>query len=147
MSVNHQTVRLARGRHRDPAFGVCVMELASMLADDPFSDRPPSASGVIAAFLRTYNDAIDDERRQDLYPLAALIVGTAGSLRVERGRSSRCLELASSLGAGPPGGRGGIESRSRRRRAWLRCRDPAAAVEEALAHVDGSTPADPQLYA
>jgi hypothetical protein len=41
------------------------MELASMLAEQPFSDRPQNASPVVGAFLRTYNDGLDDERRQD----------------------------------------------------------------------------------
>ena len=104
----HQTVRLAKGRHASPRLGVCVMELASMLAGDSFSDRPATASRVIAAFLRTYNDGIDDERRRDLYPLAALIVGTAGSRAVERERMSRCLEFARNLGAGAPTGRAAI---------------------------------------
>jgi hypothetical protein len=84
------------------------MELASMLAGESFSDRPASTSPVIAAFLRTYNDGVDDERRQDLYPLASLIVGTAGSRAVERERMSRCLEFACSLGAGAPSGRAAI---------------------------------------
>ena len=84
------------------------MELASMLAHEPFSDRPASASPVIAAFLRTYNDSVDDARRQDLYPLAALIVDTARGRRLERERASRCLEFARSLGAGAPAGRGAI---------------------------------------
>jgi hypothetical protein len=104
----HQTVRLARGRHRSPRFGDCVMELASMLAAQPFSDRPANASPVIGAFLRTYNDGIDDERRQDLYPLAASIVGSAGSRKLERERTSRCLEFARGLGAGAPAGRGAV---------------------------------------
>jgi hypothetical protein len=81
------------------------MELASMLAGEKFSDRPRTASPVIAAFLRTYNDGIDDERRQDLYPLAALIVGTAQGRKVERERASRCLEFARGLGVGTPTGR------------------------------------------
>jgi hypothetical protein len=105
---SHQTVRLAKGRHASPRLGVCVMELASMLAGDRFSDRPATASRVIAAFLRTYNDGIDDERRRDLYPLASLIVGTAGSRAVERERMSRCLEFALRLGAGTPTGRAAI---------------------------------------
>ncbi len=79
-----------------------------MLAGERFSDRPRTASRVIAAFLRTYNDGIDDERRQDLYQLASLIVGTAGGRSVERERMSRCLEFARSLGAGSPGGRAAI---------------------------------------
>jgi hypothetical protein len=43
------------------------MELASMLAGEPFSDQPKSVCPVVAAFLRGYNDAVDDETRQDLY--------------------------------------------------------------------------------
>jgi hypothetical protein len=81
------------------------MELASMLAHEPFSDRPETASPVIAAFLRTYNDGLDDELRQDLYPLAALIVGTAGSRSLEDERASRCLAFAEGLGYRLPSGR------------------------------------------
>jgi hypothetical protein len=87
---------------------VCVMELASMLSAEPFSDRPRNASPVIGAFLRTYNDGLDDERRQDLYELASLIVGSAGRCAVERERASRCLEFACRLGAGLPTGRGAM---------------------------------------
>src|SRR5918911_589891 len=101
----HQTVRLSAGRHRSPHAGACVMELASMLAEEPFSDRPHTSSPVIAAFLRTYNDGLDDERRQDLYPLAALIVGTAAGRRVEDERASRCLAFARRVGGAVPGGR------------------------------------------
>jgi hypothetical protein len=81
------------------------MELASMLAHEPFSDRPETASPVIAAFLRTYNDGLDDELRQDLYPLAALIVGTAGGRSLEQERASRCLTFAENLGYRLPRGR------------------------------------------
>jgi hypothetical protein len=81
------------------------MELASMLAHEPFSDRPETASPVIAAFLRTYNDGLDDELRQDLYPLAALIVGSAGARALEDERASRCLAFAESLSYRLPSGR------------------------------------------
>ena len=153
------------------------MELASMLADEPFSDRPENTSPVIGALLRTYNDGLDDKRRQDLYPLASLIVDTASSRAVEQDRASLCLEFARSLGAGPPAGRAAIgiatpeasgawaalaalrtgppsevhartltfarelvdvRARTRRRR-WperLVGRDPAQAVEDALAKVE-----------
>ena len=50
------------------------MELSSMLAGEPFSDRPRCVDPVIAAFLRTYNDGLDDSRRQDLYLLWPWIV-------------------------------------------------------------------------
>jgi hypothetical protein len=62
------------------------MELASMLADEPFSDHPKSVCPVIGSFLRDYNDSVSDERRQDLYRYAAAVVGTRGSKEVQRAR-------------------------------------------------------------
>jgi len=82
-----QTVRLKPGRHISPEHGVCVMELASMLAGERFTDRPRSVSPVVAEFLRTYNDLVDDQRRQDLYRLAAASVGTRSSSTTERLRA------------------------------------------------------------
>ena len=94
--VSHQTVRLSQGKHRDPEHGACVMELSSMLAGEPFSDRPRCVDPVIAGFLRTYNDGIDERRRQDLYPLAAEVVGTRTVSSVQAERARLCLEWAQS---------------------------------------------------
>jgi hypothetical protein len=68
------------------------MELASMLAGEPFSDHPGSACPVIGAFLRAYNDGLPDDRRQDLYEYAAKVVDTASTRRVRRARARMCLE-------------------------------------------------------
>jgi hypothetical protein len=92
--ASHQTVRLSQGKHRDPDHGACVMELASMLAGEPFSDRPRCVDPVIAGFLRTYNDGIDDRRRQDLYPVASEVVGTRGVASVQAERARLCLRWA-----------------------------------------------------
>ena len=88
--ISHQTVRLGRGDHADPESGMCVLELASVLAGDPFDAYPPSVCPVIAAFLRCYNDLLDDVRRQDLIPFAAAIVGTRADKRVEAQRARLC---------------------------------------------------------
>ena len=72
--TSHQTVRLGRGSHRSPERGACVMELSSMLAGERFTHRPASVCFVIAELLRTYNDGVDDERRQGLYGCASLVV-------------------------------------------------------------------------
>jgi hypothetical protein len=95
--VSHQTVRLSRGKHSSPREGACVMELASMLAGEQFSDRPASVCPVIGGFLRSYNDALDDEHRQDLYEYAARIVGTRGGSELERARQERCLAWAQQM--------------------------------------------------
>jgi hypothetical protein len=90
--ISHQTIRLMRGRHSSAERGACVMEVASLLADEPFTDEPHCACPVIAEFLRTYNDQVDDQRRQDLYPYASLVVGTRAEPAVERRRADLCLE-------------------------------------------------------
>jgi hypothetical protein len=94
MSLSHsyQTVPLARGKHTSPRNGACVMELASMLAGEEFTDRPDAVDPVIAAFLRAYNDAVDDRRRQDLYRYASAAVGSRASAEVTRRRAQRCLD-------------------------------------------------------
>lgn len=97
MLASHQTVRLSRGMHRSAQEGACVMELASMLAGEPFSDRPRSVCPVIGAFLRIYNDRLDDDRRQDLYPYAAKVVGSAASEDVLRARSQACEQFAETM--------------------------------------------------
>jgi hypothetical protein len=88
-NVTHQTIKLSKGRHNSPADGACVMELASMLAGEPFSDHPASVCPVIGSCLRAYNDWIDDHRRQDLYAYASKVVGTRSSHEVQRARAAR----------------------------------------------------------
>ena len=103
MSVSHQTVTLARGKHTSPRAGACVMELASMLAGEPFTDRPAAVCPVVAAYLRAYNDAVDDRRRQDLYGYAAAAVGTRAPADVTRRRAQRCLDELRALRRWPLG--------------------------------------------
>ncbi len=93
-ATTHQTARLSTGKHGSPAEGACVMELASMLAGEPFTDAPPSVCPVIRDFLRSYNDRIDDERRQDLYACAAEVVDSRSTAFVETERLRLCAEAA-----------------------------------------------------
>ena len=95
--ISHQTIKLSRGRHSSPEHGACVMELASMLAGEAFTDHPRSVSRPIASFLRGYNDLLDDRRRADLYRYAAQAVGTAGSPAVEEARIARLLAWGDEL--------------------------------------------------
>ena len=89
--LHHQTVRLSRGNHGSAQEGACVMELASMLADEPFTDQPQSACPVIGMVLRSYNDGLDDRRRQDLYAYAAAVIGTREPSATRR-RLRICLD-------------------------------------------------------
>ena len=92
--VSHQTIRLSKGKHSSPDEGACVMELASMLAGEPFSDYPACACPVIGSFLRAYNDSIGDERRQDLYTYASRVVDSRSGAAVQRRRAERVAAWA-----------------------------------------------------
>ena len=91
---SHQTVRLGVGKHDGPGPEVCVMELASMLAGERFSDRPASVCPVLGAILRVYNDNLSDVLRGDLYRYAAEAVGTRGNYSLQRRRAVAALTWA-----------------------------------------------------
>jgi hypothetical protein len=84
---SYQTIKLSKGKHSSADDGACVMELASMLAGEPFTDHPGSVCPVIGSFMRAYNDSVDDRRRQDLYAYASMVVGSRTSADVQRIRA------------------------------------------------------------
>jgi len=88
--VSHQTVRLTVGGHSRASAGMCVMELASVLAGEAFGSQPESVCPVIAMFLRYYNDLVDDRRRQALIPYAAHVVGTRADRATQARRARMC---------------------------------------------------------
>jgi hypothetical protein len=88
---SHQSVRLARGKHGDPSDGVCVMELASMLAGERFSDHPRAVCRLVGSVLRTCNDRFDDDTRQRLYRYASEAVGSAGGPEMLKQRLALCV--------------------------------------------------------
>jgi hypothetical protein len=73
------------------------MELSSMLAGEPFTDRPDCVCPVIAEFMRTYNDEVDERRRRDLYDYASKAVGTRAGNDIERLRANMCLRWWAAL--------------------------------------------------
>jgi hypothetical protein len=111
--VSYQTVKLGKGKHSTPEEGACVMELASMLAGEPFTDHPACVCPVIGSFLRSYNDSVDDRRRQTLYEYASMVVGSRGSRRAQQERADRLAQWADQM--------------QRSRRAWF-LRSPRRAV-------------------
>jgi hypothetical protein len=92
--VTYQTIKLGKGKHTSPHDGACVMELASMLAGERFTDHPESVCPAIGSFMRAYNDSIDDVRRQDLYAYASRAVGSRSRGAVENARIERLLAWA-----------------------------------------------------
>ena len=95
--VSYQTIKLSKGKHSTPEDGACVMELASMLAGESFTDHPACVCPVIASFLRSYNDSIDEDRRQTLYAYASQVVGSRSSPRTQLARAERLAQWAEEM--------------------------------------------------
>jgi hypothetical protein len=83
-AIDLAEIHLEVGAHASPKAGFCVMELAAYLAHEKHSDHPQCVSPVLGAFLRNWNDSVDDEFRQRLKPYAARVLNTAGDGLDER---------------------------------------------------------------
>ena len=111
-------LRLAPGGHNSPRDGVCVVELASLLAGERFSDRPDCVDHVIGGYLRSLNDRASHAERQRLLPYAERAVGSRGNRQATRLRRDLCM-----LRAGGTPGAGGLrrfaERVAMRFRIWV----------------------------
>ena len=70
---------LSTGAHDSPAEGACIMEMASFLSGEAWTDSPACTHPVIARMAQVVNDRLPDERRGDLLPLLPRIMGTAAT--------------------------------------------------------------------
>ena len=69
---------LSRGKHRSPRKGACFMEMASVLANEPWSDRPACTHPLLADLARQVNDNTSDDNRSELAVLIPSVVGLRG---------------------------------------------------------------------
>jgi hypothetical protein len=112
------TLRLAQGGHDSPRDGVCVVELASLLAGERFSDRPACVDHVIGGYLRSLNDRASHAERQRLLPYAERAVGSCGDRKATHLRRDLCILRA---GGKPEAGgmRKLFERLAMRMRIWV----------------------------
>jgi hypothetical protein len=87
-------LHLASGSHISMESGLCVMEAASYVAAEPWSDSPPCVCPVIGSFMRAWNDGLpsDAERDRLLKPLISSIIDTKSTSEVEERRSYLALD-------------------------------------------------------
>ena len=86
-TLDLDAVTLAAGGHLPDSDAMCVMEAVAMLAGESWSDHPQCASPVLGAFLRSWNDALPDDERQQLKQYIARLVGSKGTDAQEAERS------------------------------------------------------------
>lgn len=76
----------------------CVVSLASLLANESFSDSPSCVCPIIRALSIALNDGpwwdSDSERTRKLYPLAKRIVNTSSTVDIEWKRSHLATKTA-----------------------------------------------------
>jgi hypothetical protein len=89
-----EALHLSAGNHADFEKGVCVMELVSYIAGEPWSDHPTCACPVLTSFLMAWNDGLpsDAERDRLLKPLVEQLVDTRSTRAVEERRSYMALD-------------------------------------------------------
>ena len=98
--VDLATMRFGVGSHdaTDAPTGdrdLCIMEAVAYMAGEPWSDTPACASPVIAAFLRSWNDALSDEDRDRHLPAdkwVPRLVGSRGDNATEERRAYLALD-------------------------------------------------------
>ena len=71
------SITLGKGSHSSWEDGACLLEAASYIAGEPFSDHPTCVSPVLTAYGISLNDAWSDEQRQKLTPFIPRMIGTA----------------------------------------------------------------------
>jgi hypothetical protein len=69
---------LSRGKHRSARKGACFMEMASVLANEPWSDHPRCTDPLLAHLARLVNDHTSDANRGRLAVLIPSVVGLRG---------------------------------------------------------------------
>ncbi len=91
-TLDLDTLHLDKGSHTSPEDGACIMEAVAFLAGEKWSDTPECASPVIGAFLRSWNDCLPDDERQQLKRYIPRLIGTAASPKVEDRRAWMALD-------------------------------------------------------
>lgn len=86
-------LRLEKGSHYENGNKMCVMEAVAYVAGEPWTDKPECVCPVISVFLRTWNDTLTDEKRNELLqPLIAKVVNSHSTPALEMRRSWMALD-------------------------------------------------------
>src|SRR4051794_29415504 len=86
---------LSAGKHRRPRSGACLMEYASYLAGEKWSDHPACTHPLLGELARQVNDFISDDARQALVELVPDLIGLTGDeLRIDLRVALRAAQTA-----------------------------------------------------
>ena len=77
MQINLDTLTLKSGGHSDFESGACLLEAASYMAGEPWSDHPKCVSAVLGRMGRSLNDRLGSDDRQKLKVFLPSLLHTA----------------------------------------------------------------------
>jgi len=96
--IDNRTIdfELAKGSHEPNNNNeMCLLEAVAWLAGEPWSDRPECCCPVLAAFGRSWNDALPASQRTALLaPFAERLVGTRSTPEVQDARAFMAADWA-----------------------------------------------------
>jgi len=93
MTIDLETITLAKGAHKQESGEACLMEWVSIFAGEPFSDSPACTDPVIASYARTLNDYMPDDQRQRLRAYIPLLVKASNGVSPQA-RAYMCADRA-----------------------------------------------------
>jgi len=73
--MNLENLTISKGAHNGPSKGMCVMEMVSYVAMEPWSAAPECTSPALSAYARAFNDKLPDDLRQRLKGYIHKMVG------------------------------------------------------------------------
>ena len=91
--LNNLTLQHGSHSADDAGRAMCAMEAVAWIAGEPHSDHPQCASPAIAAFMRSWNDGLNDaDRDRLLKPFLVRLVGSRGTPEQEERRGLMALD-------------------------------------------------------
>ncbi|WP_375000278.1 hypothetical protein [Aeromicrobium sp. CTD01-1L150] len=113
MNVPDALPTLSVGAHDSDSGEACVMEYVSVLAGEPWSDRPECTHPVLAHEARSANDLLDDADRPQLVQLVGRLFGASDDSPELRARL-RLTQARQVLRLVEPSARAGVDGHLRR---------------------------------
>lgn len=123
MTIPDGLPTLTAGAHDAEAGEACVMEYVSVLAGEPWSDRPECTHPLLAHEARTANDLASDADRHRLVPLVGRLFGTSDD-SVELRTLLRLAQADQVLRLVEPAARAGVQAHLDHARTLLAAYDP-----------------------
>lgn len=81
--IESKALKRGKGKTIDE---VCIMQMVSYIADEPWSDHPACACPILTKYAICLNDSFNDKHREEMKPFIPLLVGTKSTDAIQTKR-------------------------------------------------------------